>query len=92
MRRRDLLAGLLAATTVGTVRAQQPSSKVWRVAFFYPGTMGDPEREVVGVFRSELGKLGYIEGKNLVFDLWEANGRLERIPSSWTSSSPCGPI
>ena len=43
--------------------------------------MGDPEREVVGVFRSELGKLGYIEGKNLVFDLREANGRLERIPA-----------
>ena len=63
MRRRDLLAGLLAATTVGTVRAQQPSSKVWRVAFFYPGTMGDPEREVVGVFRSELRTQRRVRGR-----------------------------
>ena len=81
MRRRDLLAGLLAATTASTLWAQQPSSKVWRVALCYPGTIGGPEREVVEVFRSELGRLGYVEGKNLVFDLWEANGRLERIPA-----------
>jgi len=81
MRRRDLLAGLLATTTVSAVRAQQSSSKVWRVALCYPGTIGGPEREVVEVFRSELGRLGYVEGKNLVFDLWEANGRLERIPA-----------
>jgi hypothetical protein len=67
MRRRDLLAGLLATATAGAVRAQQSSSKVWHVALFYPGTIGDPEREVLGVY-GELGSRGYIEGKNLIFD------------------------
>jgi putative tryptophan/tyrosine transport system substrate-binding protein len=80
MRRRDLLAGLLATTTASTVCAQQSSSKVWRVALFYPGTIGDAEREVLGAFYSELGSRGYIEGKNLILDVREAHGRFERIP------------
>jgi putative ABC transport system substrate-binding protein len=80
MRRRELLTGLLATTTVGTVRAQQPSSKIWRVACLYPATIGDPEREVWGAFVSELRSRGYIEGKNLVLDLRDAKGLLERIP------------
>jgi putative tryptophan/tyrosine transport system substrate-binding protein len=81
MRRRDLLAGLLATATVNTVRAQQPSSKVWRVAALYPATLGDPEREVWGAFVSELRSRGYIEGKNLVLDLRDAKGLPERIPA-----------
>jgi putative tryptophan/tyrosine transport system substrate-binding protein len=81
MRRRDLLAGLLATTTTSAVRAQQSSSKVWRVALLYPGTIGGPEREVLGAFLSELGSRRYIEGKNLILDVREANGRLERIPT-----------
>jgi putative ABC transport system substrate-binding protein len=43
--------------------------------------MGDPEREVLGAFYNELGSRGYIEGKNLILDVREANGRLERIPA-----------
>jgi len=80
VRRRDLLAGLLASTTVSVVYAQQ-SSKIWRVAALYPGTIGDPEREVWAAFASELGSRGYIEGKNLVLDLRDAKGLLERIPA-----------
>jgi putative tryptophan/tyrosine transport system substrate-binding protein len=35
----------------------------------------------LGTFYSELGSRGYIEGKNLILDVREANGRLERIPA-----------
>jgi len=80
MRRRDLLAGLLASATASAVHAQQSSSKIWRVACLYPATLGDPEREVWGAFVSELRSRGYIEGKNLVLDLRDAKGLLERIP------------
>src|SRR5215471_8493450 len=80
MRRRDLLAGLLASATASAVHAQQSSSKIWRVACLYPATLGDPEREVWGAVVSELRSRGYIEGKNLVLDLRDAKGLLERIP------------
>jgi putative ABC transport system substrate-binding protein len=80
MRRRDLLAGVLATATASAVHAQQPSSKVWRVAALYPGTLGDPERGVWGAFVSELGSRGYIEGKNLILDLRDAKGLPERVP------------
>src|SRR5215468_5400106 len=79
MRRRDLLAGLLATTTASAVRAQQSSSKVWRVAALYPLPLGDPEREVWGAFVSELRSRGYIEGKNVVLDLRSADGLAERV-------------
>ena len=82
LKRRDVFLVLTSAVIWPTqVRAQQSPSKVWRVALFYPGTIGDAEREVIGAFVSELGSRGYIEGKNLVFDVREAHGRLERIPA-----------
>ena len=80
MRRRELLTGLLASTTLGAVRAQQSSSKIWRVACLYPATLGDPERAVWGAFVSEMRSRGYIEGKNLVLDLRDAKGLMDRIP------------
>jgi putative tryptophan/tyrosine transport system substrate-binding protein len=79
MRRRDLLAGVLATATASAVHAQQPFSKVWRVAALYPGTLGDPERGVWAAFVSELGSRGYIEGKNLILDLRDAK-LPERVP------------
>ena len=80
MLRRDLLAGLLASATASAVRAQQSSSKIWRVACLYPATLGDPERAVWGAFVSEMRSRGYIEGKNLVLDLRDAKGLMDRIP------------
>jgi putative ABC transport system substrate-binding protein len=63
------------------VRAEQSSSKVWRVGFLYPGTIGDTERPVWQAFLNELQSLGYIEGKNIIIDTREAKGRYERIPA-----------
>ena len=82
MRRRDIFLFLTGAMIWPTqVRAQQLSSKVSRVAFLYPGTIGDAERPVWEAFLSELGSRGYIEGKNFVLHRREANGRIERIPA-----------
>jgi len=80
MRRRDLLAGLLAITTVRAVRAQQSSSKVWRVAYLVPGSI-TTDRVLFDVFRAEMRTLGYIEGKNLVIDSRETEGKNDRLPS-----------
>ena len=62
--------------------AQQPSNKVWRIAHVYPGRYDNPaDMALYDVFRSELGKLGYIEGRNLVIDQRSADGKIERLPS-----------
>jgi putative tryptophan/tyrosine transport system substrate-binding protein len=82
MRRRDIFLFLTgAATWPAQVRAQQPSGKVWRVAFLYPGTIGDAERPVWEAFLNELESLGHVEGKNFVLHRREANGRIERVPA-----------
>src|SRR5260370_21691589 len=82
MRRRDILLFLTGSVIWSAqVWAQQSSSKILRVAFLYPGTIGDAERPVWEAFLSELGSRGYIEGKNFVLHRREANGRVGRVPA-----------
>ena len=62
--------------------AQQSAGKVWRVAYLYPGTLDNPpDRALFDAFRAEMRELGYIEGKNLVIDNRNAEGKAERLPS-----------
>ena len=84
MLRRDFLwmmgGGTLAWPSLA--KAQQSTSKVWRVAYLYPGSLANPaDHAVFDVFRGEMKRLGYIEGQNLVIDDRSADGRLERLPS-----------
>ena len=79
MRRRDLLAGLLATGAASALRAAEPN-KVYRMAacnaqfgmegfssYFWPP------------FFARLRQLGYTEGKNLIVDRYAAEGRAERF-------------
>ena len=60
--------------------AQQPN-KIWRIAHIYRGKIDNPsDQAMYDVFRVELRKLDYIEGKNLVIDQRSADGKLERLP------------
>ena len=84
MRRREfisLLGGVAAAWPLPAI-AQQPSGKVWRVAWLSP-VFADTvfDREIIDAFRSEMRELGYIEGKNLVVDSRFGEGHIERLPS-----------
>src|ERR1700692_1653565 len=80
MRRRDLLAGLLATTTASALWAAEPD-KVYRLAAV-SRTMDNFSRGDTpwGTLFDGLRKLGYIEGKNLVLDLYATEGRTERFP------------
>src|SRR5271170_2332586 len=84
MRRREFMT-LVGSTVIASplvAVAQQRPSKVWRVAYLYPETLENPaDRNVFDAFRGELGRLGYIEGKNLVIDVRLAQGRMDRFPS-----------
>jgi putative ABC transport system substrate-binding protein len=79
MRRRDLLAGLLA-TAASAVRAAEPD-KVYRIAFVSPSRPVSDMTEtqpLFGAFFKELRRLGYVEGKNLVLLRFSAEGDTAR--------------
>jgi putative ABC transport system substrate-binding protein len=59
--------------------AQQPV-KVWRVGFLHPGTYAAVAQYFDG-FRDGLRELGYVEGKNVVFERRVADGHFERLPA-----------
>src|SRR3954470_15261618 len=70
MRRRQFL-GLLggAAAVPLAARAQQPASRVRRIALLTGAADGDPEMtSYANVFRQALGALGWIDGQNLHID------------------------
>ena len=82
MRRREFigLIGGVAAWPLAA-QAQQPSGKVWRVAWLSPvfaDTLVD--KEIMQAFRSEMRELGYVEGKNLIVDSRYGEGHIERLP------------
>jgi putative tryptophan/tyrosine transport system substrate-binding protein len=81
MRRRSFVAGLLCAAEMRSASAQQ-SGKVYRIAFVSPTT---PVSEIseASSFRayreifSELRRLGYVEGRNLLVERFSAEGHEE---------------
>jgi putative ABC transport system substrate-binding protein len=78
MRRRDFIAlvgGTVAAWPLAA-RAQQPAGRIWRLGILQPGAPPDP---LVEAIRQRLRELGYIEGRNIVFEYRWAEGKLDRL-------------
>jgi putative ABC transport system substrate-binding protein len=87
MRRRafiTLLGGVAAAWPVAAY-AQQ-STKHYRIAFL--ALLGDLDAVIV---RQRLAELGYVEGKNLIFDFRSAEGQPERLPQLAAESVKTNP-
>jgi putative tryptophan/tyrosine transport system substrate-binding protein len=89
MNRRNVIAGLLAAGTMGRAQAQQ-TGKVYRIAIVTPATpvaeIGENNRnpyvaQAYRAFFDELRRLGYVEGQNLVVERYSGEGRVERFPA-----------
>jgi hypothetical protein len=78
MRRRDFIAlvGGTAAAWPLVARAQQPAGRIWRLGILQPGAPPDP---LVEAIRQRLRELGYIEGRNIVFEYRWAEGKLDRL-------------
>jgi putative tryptophan/tyrosine transport system substrate-binding protein len=82
MRRRDFAAGLLLATAVGTVRAQEPA-KQHRIAIIDVGPVArthDPGIRYWQAFWEELHHSGDVEGQNLTVNEYSGGGRPEGYP------------
>ena len=68
--------GLVIARSV--VEAQ-PAAKVYRIGFLL-GATGDSVATLFDALNEGLRDLGYVEGRNVVFERRYADGRMERLP------------
>jgi putative ABC transport system substrate-binding protein len=75
MRRRDLIAGLVSAAVWPTSIFAQQTKSPKRI-----GLMANLPLPPVQRFREKLQKLGYVEGKNLVFEFRYGEGHDDRFP------------
>jgi hypothetical protein len=97
MKRREFIAGIgVAAAWPFIVRAQQ-SATTKRVAFVNPtikvGEMRIGGDSAYAALFVELGRLGYVEGKNLIVDRYSAEGQRERygdLAREVVGTHPCG--
>jgi putative ABC transport system substrate-binding protein len=78
MRRRDFIAGTLAAMAWPLAAgAQQPAMPV--IGFLNSGVRASVERALVG-YRQGLAETGFVEGQNIAIDYRVVEGRDERLP------------
>jgi len=70
-----LTGGLLAAPLVAGAQVQQ--AKIARLGVLLFGT---PDTDAFPAIRRGLGALGYVEGRNILFEHRYAEGRPERLP------------
>jgi putative tryptophan/tyrosine transport system substrate-binding protein len=87
MRRRDFLAVGSVCLIVASGRARAEPSRTWRVALVTSGRGG----EILELIRTSLASLGYEEGKNLIIDFREANGRYAVLPELIAELIPLRP-
>jgi ABC-type uncharacterized transport system substrate-binding protein len=81
MRRRDFITVIGGALAAGPriVRAQR-APKVTRIGFLIPSAPDAPAtRETFDAVRQGLAELGYVEGRDIVFELRGGNGTVERL-------------
>jgi putative tryptophan/tyrosine transport system substrate-binding protein len=94
MQRREFITLLGGAAAVGwplVARAQQPigqTGKMARLGMLMPGSSAHSETILEPFYRG-LRDLGYIEGKNIVFERRYADGDVERSDLKSGRSASC---
>jgi putative tryptophan/tyrosine transport system substrate-binding protein len=79
MDRRDTVLALLALGAAPLAAEAQQAAKVARIGFLAANLAANPHlREA---FRQGLRDLGYVEGRNLVIEYRDAEGKYERLPA-----------
>lgn len=80
MERRTFLVSMAAASfgLAGGASAQQ-AQKTWRLGMLMPDTAAALKRDIE-IFQRALRELGYVEGRNVLFEYRYTNGDAERLP------------
>jgi putative tryptophan/tyrosine transport system substrate-binding protein len=79
MRRREFIGLVGGAMTAWPLVARAQQTKVYKIGWFGAGT-ATPVPRVPAAFSEALRELGWIEGKNILFEYRYADNRLERLP------------
>jgi len=62
-----------------SVAFAQPAARVYRIGFFL-GASGESVASLFGAFSEGLRDLGYVEGRNVIFERRYADGHMDRLP------------
>ncbi len=79
MDRRFLLAAMAAVWIPAGRAVAQPAQKVWRLGMLMPDTAQALRRDIE-ILQTALRELGYVEGRNVVFEYRYTDGVPERLP------------
>jgi putative ABC transport system substrate-binding protein len=79
MDRRDTVFALLALGAAPFAAEAQQAAKVTRIGYLSSNLAATPHRPEA--FRQGLRDLGYVEGRNLVIEYRDAEGKVERLPA-----------
>lgn len=82
--RREFIGMMVASAVLALNRAHaQPTGKVWRIGWIgtRPPTADPAVALIWDVFLDAMRKLGYVEGKNLAFEMRYTEGKRERFPA-----------
>ena len=81
MDRRKFVGALRAASSFARSRRLRPAgaAKVYRIGFFL-GASGESVASLFGAFSEGLRDLGYVEGRNVIFERRYADGHMDRLP------------
>ena len=78
MNRRAFLSGATALLAAPLAAGAQPAAKIARIGYLAFNLAGSPHLHEA--FRQGLRDLGYVEGRNVVIEYRDAEGKLERLP------------
>ena len=79
MDRRDTVLALLALGAAPLAAEVQQAAKVARIGYLSPDLAASPHLR--DAFLQGLRDLGYVEGRNVVIEYRDAEGKLERLPA-----------
>ena len=79
MNRRETLAAFVALGGGSSAARAQPAPRIARIGFLSLNRGGD--RRAADGFNKGLRELGYVDGRNVVIEDRDANGRIDRLPA-----------
>ena len=79
MNRRETLAAFVALGGGSSAARAQPAGRIARIGFLSLSRVADAS-DPVGGFALGLVELGYVEGRNIVVEYRDAEGRIDRLP------------